>query len=193
VDLSAIAAFTAAGLSLINVAISYRLSSQGHLEEWRREQERPIVARILTLSRDATKAWMDTASAKEEWTNRYQSPEFEAENDALWSKMAEHWATGDEVHRAMRFETEQLDLLAGPRLQKVARDLTNNHDSARINLRPAGPNNQFNHYFEIENLERMLREIARDDLGIGRPMWRSVSRLVRRRTDRRSPATPALH
>jgi hypothetical protein len=46
VDLSAIAAFTAAALSAVNILISYRLTSRGHLEQWRREQERPIVARL---------------------------------------------------------------------------------------------------------------------------------------------------
>lgn len=183
VDLSAIAAFTAAGLSLVNVAVSYRLSSQGHLEQWRREQERPIVARILTLSRDATKAWMDTASAKEDLRDRYQAAGFGAEDAALRKQMAEHWARGNEVHRDMRFETEQLDLLAGPQLRKVARDLTNKHDSARINLRPAGPNDQFNHYFAIEKLERALREAARADLGLREPTRRSVRALLRRAAD----------
>jgi len=52
VDLTAAAAFTAAALSLVNVAISYRLTSRGHREQWRRDEARPIVARMLKLSAD---------------------------------------------------------------------------------------------------------------------------------------------
>ena len=48
-----IAAFAAAALSLVNVIVGYRLASRGHLEQWQRDETRPIVARILTLSQDA--------------------------------------------------------------------------------------------------------------------------------------------
>ena len=64
VDLTAVAAFTAAGLSLVNVAISARMASRGHREQWRREQERPIVARCLTLSADARHEWRNAWVAR---------------------------------------------------------------------------------------------------------------------------------
>jgi hypothetical protein len=57
------AAFTAAFLSLVNVAYSARLTSRGTREQWRRDQERPIVARCITLSSDAVKAWHATTQA----------------------------------------------------------------------------------------------------------------------------------
>ena len=59
------AAFTAAGLSLVNVAISARLVSRGQREQWRRDQERPIVARCITLSGDALSEWSDASVAKQ--------------------------------------------------------------------------------------------------------------------------------
>jgi hypothetical protein len=64
-DLAAAAAFTAAGLSLVNVVICARQASRGHREQWRRDEERPIVARCLTLSADARKAWWDASVATE--------------------------------------------------------------------------------------------------------------------------------
>ena len=70
VDLAAVAAFTAAGLSLVNVAISARLASRGAREQWRRDQERPIVARCLTLSDDALGEWWDDSVAKQVLTAR---------------------------------------------------------------------------------------------------------------------------
>jgi hypothetical protein len=66
VDLTAVAAFTAAALSLVNVVISYRLTSRGHREQSRRDQERPIVARSLTLSADALGEWWDASVAKQD-------------------------------------------------------------------------------------------------------------------------------
>jgi hypothetical protein len=50
-----VAAFTAAGLSLVNVGYSAWLNSRGHLEQWRRDVERPIGAQIITLPGDALK------------------------------------------------------------------------------------------------------------------------------------------
>ena len=65
-DLAAVAAFTAAGLSLVNIGLSARLASRGQREQWRREQERPIVARCLTLSADALSEWWDASVAKQD-------------------------------------------------------------------------------------------------------------------------------
>jgi hypothetical protein len=54
-------AASAAALSLVSVVVSvilsYRLTSRGHLEQWRREQVRPVIARILTLSSNALREW----------------------------------------------------------------------------------------------------------------------------------------
>ena len=52
-NLAVAAAFLAALLSLVNVLITARLASQGRLQQWRREEMRPVVARILSLSREA--------------------------------------------------------------------------------------------------------------------------------------------
>ena len=63
-DLAAVAAFTAAALSLVNVGFSGWLNSRGHLEQWRRDVERPIVAQIVTLSGDALNAWQEASFAR---------------------------------------------------------------------------------------------------------------------------------
>lgn len=66
-DLSAIAAFTAAGLSAVNVVFSYRLTRRGSREQWRRDQERPIVAHVLAVSRDIALTWIYLKNLGEVW------------------------------------------------------------------------------------------------------------------------------
>jgi hypothetical protein len=51
------AAFTAAFLSLVNVGYSDKLTSHSSREQWRRDQERPVVAKCLALSRQAARSW----------------------------------------------------------------------------------------------------------------------------------------
>jgi hypothetical protein len=76
---SVLHAFTAVGLSLVNVIISACLSSHGRLEQWRRDEEWSIVARVLTLSADALSAWNQ-------------------------GEAAEHWGTGSELYDKLCFE-----------------------------------------------------------------------------------------
>ena len=123
VDLTAVAAFTAAGLSLANVAISARLASRGQREQWRRDQERPVVARCLTLSDDALSEWWDASVAKQD-----------AEADAPLTRMDSHWDKGRQLLHDLRYEVAQLDLLASRTLRQVAQDLVSAHESETSRL-----------------------------------------------------------
>lgn len=70
VNLTAIAAFTAAGLSLVNIVLSARLTRHHHLEQWRRDEERPVVARLLTLSQTAMQRVREMGYARIESSTR---------------------------------------------------------------------------------------------------------------------------
>jgi hypothetical protein len=107
-----VAAFTAAALSLVNVAISARLVSRGQREQWRRDQERPVVARCLTLSDDALSEWWDASLAKQD-----------ADADAPLTKMDQHWRKGGQLLHDLRYEVAQLDLLASRAVRQVAATL----------------------------------------------------------------------
>jgi hypothetical protein len=120
VDLAAAAAFTAARLSLVNVAISARLTSRGHREQWRRE-ERPIVARCLTFSADALSEWWDASVAKQD-----------ADSPRTW--VDPDWHKGRQLLHDLRFETAQLDLLASRTVRQAARGLEMAHDKELTRL-----------------------------------------------------------
>jgi hypothetical protein len=162
VDLAAAAAFTAAGLSLVNVAISARLTSRGHREQWRREQERPIVARCLTVSADALSEWWDASVAKQD---------ADADSPGTW--VDPHWDTGRQLLRDLRFEIAQLDLLASRTVRQAASALEMAHDKERRRLllqaRPGQGDYEGRRTarVKIKELQSALLEGARTDLGLG--------------------------
>jgi len=108
-DLTAIAAVAAAALSAVNVALSYRLARRGPVEQWRREQERPIIARVLTISSDMLNDWLRLADAGE----------VDEAQDA--KRISEG---GMKLYQKLRLEAAQLELLAGPQVREAVRDLT---------------------------------------------------------------------
>lgn len=182
VDLVAVAAFTAAGLSLVNVVVSSRLNSHGHLEQWRRDEERPIVARMLTLSADALSAWNLAGHARRDWIDsRNSDPSGGNVDTKAQDEAAEHWGTGSELYDKLRFELAQLDLIAGRPLRDVAASLVRGHESVRHWIRPAsGASDWYELLTEQNNkiirLHGDLIERTRADLGLDRI---SISRRLR--------------
>jgi hypothetical protein len=57
VSLSTIVAFTAAAVALIGVGVNALIIRRGGREQWRREQEHPLVARLLKDSKDSCFNW----------------------------------------------------------------------------------------------------------------------------------------
>jgi hypothetical protein len=174
VDLVAAAAFTAAALSLVNVGLSAWLNSRGHLEQWRRDVERPIVAQIITLSGDALNAWQDATLARQEWiTSVNADPGRQHEDIGARDRAAERWAVGSSAYDKLRFETAQLDLVAGPPLRDTARALLRQHESMRHYIRLAsGASDWFERVTELNNeivaLQGELVVKTRADLGLDR-------------------------
>jgi hypothetical protein len=162
-DLAAAAAFTAAGLSLVNVAISARLASRGHREQWRRDQERPIVARCLTLSRDIHSQLWDCSVAKQNMRK----------GDA-WagSKAQQHALKGLDLLHDLTYETAQLDLLASDYVRQAARALVVAHQKEAgrlVGLKPGQDDDDARrtNQVKIEELNTALVERTRADFGLG--------------------------
>jgi hypothetical protein len=154
-----VAAFTAAALSfvsvIVNVVLTYRLTSRAHREQWRREQERPIVARCLTLSREAQKEWLQASSAKH-----------------AGAEVEPHWQKGWQLLGDLSYEISQLDLLASHSVRVAADELFKAHarESSRImRVRPGHDDAESRHasFAEMHRLQVALVERARTDLGIG--------------------------
>ena len=136
VNLATVAAFAAAGLSLVNVAVSARLTSRGRLDQWRREQEQPVVARMLTLSSDAVREWKLMAAAKLSVVARIDRPDVHGHEDlaALRARVTEHRERGWELCTSLYFEAAQLDILADPPVRATAHELVRAHEHAYLQL-----------------------------------------------------------
>jgi len=156
--LVAVAAFTAAGLSLVNVVMTAWLSGRASLKQWRRDTELPILARIMTLSEDARQSWADTVKAK-----IYQYKQRMGGNEIGQEQSIEAWERGRVLFAKLRFEVAQLDLVAGNGLSTAAKALVTTHEDAEHRLRPAGPGQE---YFDgkIRDNTAALIATARADL-----------------------------
>jgi hypothetical protein len=158
------AAFTAAFLSLANVAYSARLTSRGTREQWRREQERPIVARCITLSGDAADAWHATSRA---WLQMTAGQSWRD------SEGHEHWRRGRKTIDDLAFEVAQLDLLANGAVREAAGQLLHTHQMAGYQLaehiddEETPPSRVFDYAYIMEAREQLI-DAARADLGLSR-------------------------
>jgi hypothetical protein len=157
-----VAAFTAAVLSLVNVAISARLASRGSREQWRREQERPLVARAITLSADARRAWWDISVARQR----------DGAGDVPIDSEDHPWRKGWRVVEDLRYQVAELDLLASTTVREFAHRLVAAHEqeAAHLVLRPRQGENDSERRqgfrAEVQDLEAELVERTRADLGL---------------------------
>jgi hypothetical protein len=168
VDLTAVAAFVAAALSLISVIIgavlTFRLTNRGQVEQWRREQERPIVARILTISDDMMANWSMLVATKERSAGGGDDEVRAAEARTADSQLA----AGQELHGKLRYESAQLDLLAGPQVRDTAHDLAAAHSRIALHIDddPAPGTIYKEGAKRVFELTELLVEQARADLGL---------------------------
>lgn len=104
VDLTAVAAFTAAGLSLVNVAMTGRMTRRTELDRWRRDAERPVVVEVVAASRAARIHW--AVDAEENLFGLGpRSPERREEDEARIEAVSQavddlYLVAGDEVRSA---------------------------------------------------------------------------------------------
>ena len=160
-NLTTVAAFTAAALSLVNVAISYSLARRGHREQWRREQERPIVARCLALSDEVRSEWWESSLAQEDRVSG-QLPDD--------SKARQHSQKGRQLMPNLRFEVAQLDLLASSAVRQAADELMSEHRKAgMLSLLKGSGDHQGRdmQHKMLGQLQLKLIDATRADLGLG--------------------------
>ena len=175
-NLATEAAFTASGVALIigvfSVVWGARLSSRAQLEQWRRNEVRPIVARVLTLSEDARAQWIEAWGARQKWEAAMSAdPDRGPETTKAGDEARDQWKAGSELYGKLRFETAQLDLFAGRPVRDVAAKLVRAHESPQHWLRPASGASDLlrtltEHDHKIAEVHVELVAKAREDLGL---------------------------
>jgi hypothetical protein len=172
VDLAVIAAFTAAGISLINVAITVRAASRGSLQQWRRGEVQPVVARILAASGEAKGAWDEAALTRQEWLRFRDDAAMHDEVLKLQAQEFDHWKAGKAACDKLRFEVAQLELVGHQPVREAARALLDAQGSiARGQLSPDTPSadplkSLLELGLKVKQCEDRLIEETRTDLGI---------------------------
>lgn len=168
-NVATIAAFAAAGISLLNVFVTSRLTQRGQREQWKRETERPIVANLLTVSQSCLDYWSEAAELKEAWA-RSREPGAPPGGE-LWDKMlkasAEAWAS----HEKLRLLVAELDLVAGVDVRRAAEMLEKRLERIRYPLNPAGGNQNpsaavYDARAELLGLRAEVINAARRDIGV---------------------------
>jgi len=185
-DVTAVAAFTAAGLSLVNVGISARLARRGRLDEWRRDTELPIVAKVLTLSEECQTSWSNTALAKRLLAD---TP---GDDVANRNAATQAWEAGCSSLERLRFEIAQLDLMAGATLRSAVKALAAPHESLARFLRPASGIGDVSELLQSDAITHLQSEVvgsARVDLRID-THWRLFARRGLRKVLGRDSAVP---
>jgi hypothetical protein len=135
VNLTTVAAFAAAGLALIGVILNVfwgaRLTGHAQVDQWRRNEERPIVARILELSQDASTQWQLAWMARQRIKQLAAIPDLTAQqavdNAKARDDARDRAEAASELYKKLRFETAQLDLIAGRLVRDVAHELFRVH------------------------------------------------------------------
>jgi hypothetical protein len=183
VDLSALAAFTAAGLSLINVGVSARLSSSGRKDEWRRNEERPVVAQILTLSQDTLGKWNEAALARQMWIDASRSTDGSIEIDSLRTREREHYTAAMNLWAKLRYQIAELDLIAGRPVRDAANAIYAEHGVLATRLRPPGPQDNPLSVVGSSKVNRLQEDLiakTRADLGLDSPRANRMTSLRQR-------------
>jgi hypothetical protein len=126
VDLAVVAAFTAAAVSLINVAITVRATGKSNLQQWRRGEVRPVVARILALSDQATREQHAAVCRQRDRLGLSIGEPAEGDEAAqLMAAERRHWKASREARQKLSFEVAQLHLVAQKPVRDAAARLSN--------------------------------------------------------------------
>jgi hypothetical protein len=120
------------------------------------------VARCLTLSRDAGKAWWEVSVAMEP-----DIPGAPFDN----STARGYWREGNKLAKDLQYEVAQLDLLASRALRQAALSLMSAHQNESLRVMPYKPRKDFEARQRatksLGKLEAGLVEATRADLGLG--------------------------
>jgi hypothetical protein len=111
---------------LLNIYLTSRLAGKSQREQWRRDQERPIVARMITLSQDALAQWHQAARAR--WAYLDAVKEAHDRGTITGGPDDRACAAGSERYENLRADVAELDLIAGQPVRDVAHQLVQIHE-----------------------------------------------------------------
>lgn len=189
-NVAAIAAFAAAGISLLNVFVMSRLTRRGQKEQWRRETERPVVAGLLASSKECLETWADAAAQMKTLNESQEAGEpFSSEIHAATVKMIKTYANGWALVEKLNVIASELDLIASAGVSQAVNKLVDRHAAIRRDVAPgaANPPGTVERYgSEIADLRAGVIAETRADIGVDAG-WRP--RRVIRSTKRAQPIT----
>lgn len=190
-SVAAIAAFAAAGISLVNVLVTSRLTRGGQKEQWRRETERPIVASLLATSKECLETWTDAASQMKTLNESQEAGEpFSGEIHEAVVKMVKTYANGWALVEKLNGIASELDLIASTAVSQAVNELVDRHAAIRRDVAPSVPNppgtvERYGH--EIADLRAKVIAATRADIGVDaawlRGRWRSRRTMLNARRD----------
>jgi len=127
---------------------------------------------MVIISGDALEEWQTSGYARHRWVASLdRDPDRKTEDTKARDESVEHWRTGSELYDNLRFESGQLDLMAGPGLRDVAARLVREHESIRHWIRPASGADDWldlliTHGNTVIQLHKDLVNQARAELGV---------------------------
>lgn len=176
-DLATLAAFTAAGLTLVNVRITLR----GQRTQWRRDTERPVIAKLLNLSAQCIGEFREAASLKQDWMN--PSPG-RANINELREQGHVRWLAGVATLDEVTLTANELDLLANGKVRASVEELLQQLQSMKhISRAPGGAQRPYDAVCDYERQALEIRHAivsaGREDIGIdprvpGKRQWKNL-------------------
>ncbi len=165
-QLTLLAAVVAAGSSLVAVVINVRSTRTSELRQWRRQDERALIARILIKVNEADGLWGVIASEVE----RSHSASGDYQREAIRAVEAARTAVVT-VDAELRLAFAEVELIASSKVVERVNMLERQFEGIRHLLRPAsGADDQARAYFdyscEVDRLRIALIEAARRELRI---------------------------
>src|SRR5262249_38132873 len=118
-----------------NVWMTGYQARRSQLHQWRRDTERPVLARIISISDKSLEALREVAYERSQWIESV--PGSQAESIEARDKARTLWDMNADEFEELRYQIAQLDLVAGEQLRKTAHALLSKHESLRHWLRPA--------------------------------------------------------
>ncbi|MET9629543.1 hypothetical protein ABZX92_18975 [Lentzea sp. NPDC006480] len=151
-----IAAFTAAGLSVINVAATGILNNRVQLSQWRRSKEIEIFGDFAQAVNHYLEACNNLASSMDQLgdiNHRSQPPDANETSDLHEQIAVAHSKMDSEFAKVMQ-KLSELEVVAGITVITEAQEVALTLRSAIYSLRPGGPQ------FKMEQYHRISKDVA---------------------------------
>ncbi|MGY6656677.1 hypothetical protein ACXIZN_31360 [Amycolatopsis sp. TRM77291] len=177
-QLTLLAAVVAAAASLVSVVIAARSASRTELRRWRRQDEREMIARILTQLHVVRGLW------------NIIGPNADAERAGELDPFVEREVRNARIEvgkaeKAFRLAVAEVELVAGSKVVECAKAFDMRFEGLQHLLRPAGGAEQRTDYYwqhdaGLEQLRTELVDAVRKELQIDRaPKFRRSLRTLR--------------